>query len=266
MAVERAVRFLDTAAGIGPRHFFATEHAVDTDATGSCCTVIPAQSVAQLGQQGVMGDLGQIGDLHPVSHSLASGSADDGQGNTLRQRPSCDDGLGLNLITRVNHGMLSRVGHETLTQPTPVGGRDEIIDGTDFALRVDLLNPVAHGVHLGLSQSAGQGMNLTVDVGLCHVIQIHQRDPAHTTAGQRLGGPGTHATDAHDHHVGVKNCLRTADAVEPPQATEPTFEVRLSHSRSISQIWNLKPNQAPETMPATAITLVRLRVDRPDSP
>jgi magnesium chelatase family protein len=45
-------------------------------------------------------------------------------------------------------------------------------------------------------------MNLPIDIGLGHMVHIHQRDATHSAAGQGFGSPGAYAADT-DHHCRV---------------------------------------------------------------
>ena len=73
--------------------------------------------------------------------------------------------------------------------------------------------------------------------------------------------------------MAVEHGLRTGVSQETAQPAEAALKVsgqishRLQHqSRMMSHIWKRKPPSAPNTMPATAIRLVRLSVDMPDNP
>ena len=73
MAVQAAIGGGQGARGVWWRHGFPAENAGDTDfATFSRGGMVLAQLVAQLRQQRVMGDLGQIVYVHFVRKALAA--------------------------------------------------------------------------------------------------------------------------------------------------------------------------------------------------
>eukprot|EP01034_Spumella_vulgaris_P024434 gene24434-30779_t len=81
--------------------------------------------------------------------------------------------FGLDLIARIDHG----IGHAG-QQTRPVVGGDKIVHCIHQTLRVDRGNALTHGLNLGLPGGVGQGMNLTVDVGLGDVIHVDERQTA----------------------------------------------------------------------------------------
>ena len=109
-------------------------------------------------------------------------------------------------------------------------------------------------------------MDLTVDVGLRHVVQVNEGELAHARTRKGLCRPRSDATNAHHHDMGVEDGLSTCHAIEPSDPAEAAFEVDVTHSRSSNQSWKRIPSAAPATIPATAMTLVRLIVDRPERP
>ena len=63
------------------------------------------------------------------------------------------------------------------------------------------MDAIPHGEHLGLSKSFFDRMNLTIDVRLCQMIKIDQRQLPDAAACECLGSPGAHATDADNHYM-----------------------------------------------------------------
>jgi hypothetical protein len=63
-------------------------------------------------------------------------------------------------------------------------------------------------------------MDLAVDVGLSHMVQVHQGQLADTTAGQGLGRPGTDPAHTHDNDMSITDALSPAHSVQPLQTAE----------------------------------------------
>ena len=78
------------------------------------------------------------------------------------------------------------------------------------------------------------------------------------------------APDADHGHVGSADARRALGAVQPRQAAEAALQIGRfgdGHSeRSTRQPWYLSASTAPPKMPATAVKLVRLRLEMPLSP
>jgi hypothetical protein len=69
-------------------------------------------------------------------------------------------------------------------------------------------------------------MDLAVDVGFGHVVQVDQRQRADAAAGQRLRRPGTDAADADDGDVRAPDRGRAVHAVQALQPAEAALQVR----------------------------------------
>jgi hypothetical protein len=67
-------------------------------------------------------------------------------------------------------------------------------------------------------------MDLSVDVGLSHVVEINQGQAPYSAACQGLHRPRAHAAYAHHHHMGSAYALCTADAVQAGQAAKATLD------------------------------------------
>ena len=90
----------------------------------------------------------------------------------------------MHLVAGVNHAV-----HGGGQQGRPVAGGRKVFHAMHLAAGVYERDALAHGLHFGLAQRAGKGVNLTIDVGLGHVVQINQRDGAHAAARQRFRRP-----------------------------------------------------------------------------
>ena len=74
--------------------------------------------------------------------------------------------------------------------------------------------------YLRLAKIVGQRMELAVDVGLGHIVQVNQGQPADTRARQRLDRPRTDAAHADHANVRLAETLQRIVAVQPRDAAE----------------------------------------------
>ena len=84
-----------------------------------------------------------------------------------------------------------------------------------LAIRVDLGNALLHGTYFCHAQGATERLNLSVHIGLGHMVHINQRQSAHAAARKGLGSPGTDAADTYHHDMRCPNARRRVFAVQP---------------------------------------------------
>ena len=232
MAVEGAVAGgRGVAAGLGGgrhAHGFSAEDAGHADGLALAGgTVVAAQPVAELGEQGVVGDAGQIVHIHEVREFLAAGGPDSDKGGAASAGPDSHGGFGGDLVAGVDDGG-GIGGHEGF----PVVGGDEVVNAMHMRLRVVAGDAFAHGVDLGLPEGGIGGMDLAVDVGFSHVIHVDEGESPYPGACQGLGCPGAHPPDADHHHMGVGNAARTLCTIEPGRPAKAARVIGREQGRS----------------------------------
>jgi len=97
---------------------------------------------------------------------------------------------------------------------------DEVGYRMDHTGRVDGADALGHHLHLGLADTAGDGMHLAVDVGDADVVQVEQGNLPDPGACQRFGRPGTDAADADHGHMGGLQAREAFLAVEAGDTAE----------------------------------------------
>lgn len=187
--------------------------------------MLTPQAVAQLRQQGIVRSLAEVVDLDFVRQAFAAGCTNADEARLLTQGPSCHDCLGTNLIARIDDGV-----DPGWQESRPVFRLDKLLNALHNTVRVDLRDTFPHGLHLGLPQRGIERMNLPVDVGFGDVIEVDQRQAAHTAACQGLNRPGPHATDTDNGNVCGTDTLRARRTAETIQATEAPRKVHVNYS------------------------------------
>ena len=61
---------------------------------------------------------------------------------------------------------------------------DEVFNLMHLAIRVDLQDALMHRCHLGLTELTVEGMDLSIDIGLGHIVQIDKSDLSDATSCQ----------------------------------------------------------------------------------
>ena len=143
-----------------------------------------AQLPAHLGEQGVLEGTGQVihADLRRVDLPACGPTGHQGQaplpGHGDHRHLHAHGIDGVHHVIEAPRQQLRRVihGHEVIHHRHPAG-------------RVVAGDALAHGLHLGLPQGGVGGVNLPVDIGLGHVVQVDQGQPAHAGTGQCLHRP-----------------------------------------------------------------------------
>ena len=60
-------------------------------------------------------------------------------------------------------------------------------------------------------------MNLSVDVGFGHMVEVDQGDMPNAAAGKGLSRPGPYPANADHHHMGLLDALRPCNPIQPLQ-------------------------------------------------
>ena len=124
-----------------------------------------------------------------------------------RHGPRRHGRFGTHLITGIDDCDRSCMLQQPSAEHRPVFLRHEVVDCLDHACRVDLRNPLAHGRDLGHAQGVGQRMDLSIDIGLGHMVHVDQRQAPHAAARQTLHSPRAHTTHTHHDHMRLSNTL-----------------------------------------------------------
>ena len=95
-----------------------------------------------------------------------------------------------------------------------VGGRDEGGIRDDLDLWGNQAAALGQHVYFGLANGAIQRVELAVDVGYTHVVQIDQRELANARACQRLYRPATYTADPDHDHMGMAKRLCRALTIQ----------------------------------------------------
>ena len=66
-------------------------------------------------------------------------------------------------------------------------------------------------------------MDLAVDVGLGHVVQVDEGEAPHAAARQRLGGPGADTTNADDDDMGLPEPLAAGFSIDAGDGGKTTI-------------------------------------------
>ena len=188
---------INTMDGLRLRDGFFAEHRMDPHGGRMRrCETRFSQLLPHLSQQRIMRGQTQISLLHLIGMPFSTSGAHSDHGFLLRQSPRSHSHFGTHLISGIDEDIGLRG-----KQMWCILGRDEFIDGADHAFGMDQGNALLHGQHFGLTQSRGERMQLPIDVGFGHLIEIEQADATHAAAGQGFCGPGTDAADANDRDV-----------------------------------------------------------------
>ena len=99
----------------------------------------------------------------------------------------------------------------------------------DPAGRVDQPDALGHCLDLGQAETAVQRVDLPVDVGFAHVVEVDQRQLADSGAGQGFHGPAAHAANADHADMGLADAAGFGVAIQTVHAAKAAVEVGRSH-------------------------------------
>ncbi len=183
--------------------------------------MVLAQTVAQLCQQRIVRNQRQICDVNFVGMFLSASGADRNQHGPGITRPRSHGHFRRHLIARINNRLCPR-----RKKRQPICRVDKVFNALHMAMGVDQRNAFAHGLHFGLSQRVLQSMHLTVDIGLCHMVQINQGEAANTTACQSLCRPRSYAAHPYNDYVRCTNLRCTRQAIQTLESAKtPLLQV-----------------------------------------
>ena len=231
-------------------HRFARKHTSHAQWPIAGCAMVLPQPLAKRSEQGVVGHAGQIGHIDGLRLLLATCCPHGHEGGAGGHRPGGKSGLGTHLIAGVDQGI-----HRARQQGRPVGLIDEFFDRYQTAARVNVDQPLAQGERLGLPDGAAGGLYLPVDVAFGDVVQIDEGQRSHATSRERFSRPRADTAQADERHACAAQLLVAGTAMEPPQATKPALEIRITTVR----IWLIALSgplahlsEARRSLPATA--------------
>ena len=146
-----------------------------------------AQVVPQLRQQRIVGDEGQVLNVHAVGMTLAPRSPYRDEVCVRVKGPGSQAGFGANLVAGIHQGI---TGPRQLRDPAhPIFGRHKLFNEMDLASGIDLSDALLHGLYFGHAQRLCERMHLSIDIGLRDMVQVDQRQSADATARQGLDSP-----------------------------------------------------------------------------
>ena len=219
------VRFLMACVAVpdGKQRLLVGINAGDVEAAFQVLreTVVLAQQLAGLGEQGIMFGAAQVGDTNPRRIDLPAGATDCDHPDASAPAMGDQRGLDAETVDAVNDVVVVRV-----QQVREIIEGEKVLDCRDTTIGVDLSDARRHDLHLGHTERAGQGVQLAVDVGFGDVIEIDQREAADGRARQGLDRPGTDAADANDADVRFPESFQGAIPVETTCAAEAAFGIR----------------------------------------
>ena len=179
---------------------------------------MPAQPGAHGRQQRIPRGTGKI--FHPQLQGVgapASRTAGD-DGLAVRHAPGNQRRLGRHGIDGVDDKI--GVGRDQLLF---LARLDELIDRMHGGVGRDVVDALRHHLDLGGAQRAGERMDLTVDVGLGHVVQVDEGEATHTAARQRLGRPGADTANADNDDMGLPEPLAAGVSVDAGDGGKATI-------------------------------------------
>jgi hypothetical protein len=183
-----------------------------------------AQPVPELRQQRVVCDSGQVVNIHLVCKALASGGAYGDENRSplfALQRPGAYRELGLELITGIDHRV-----RRLAQKAWPVVRSGKFFNAADITQRIYPGNPLAHGLHLGLTQRVAYRMDLAIDVGFRDMVKVNKRQSANAASGKRFCRPGTDTANAHHCHVRITYLLGACAAIKAVDTTKTPCQIR----------------------------------------
>jgi len=179
---------------------------------------VAAELLADLGEQGIVVGVAQIGgaDLRGIDTSAGAAGDDDGNPQFTALRNQMDFCVlavdGIHDIREI--GGDQRVG-------VLVG--IEVADGVDGAFGIDEVNALGQNVDFGAPRSAGHSVDLAVGVGETDVVPVDQREMPDAAARQRLADPRADPAHADDQDVGLAQRSDGGFAVEAEQPAKAVF-------------------------------------------
>ena len=204
---------------------------------------MPAQPRTHGRQQRIPCGPGKI--FHPQLQGIgaATGCAAGNDGLAVRHAPGNQRRLGRHGIDGVNDKI--GVGRDQLLF---LAGLYEFIDRMHGDVGRDVADALRHHLDLGRAQRAGERMNLAVDVGLGHVVQVDEGEAPHAAARQRLGSPGADTANADNDDMGLPEPLAAGFSVDAGDGGKTT----IGHGGILSVWMDGRVNAAASSGPSVA--------------
>lgn len=223
MTVQAGV-LLGRAGGIGWRNGLAAKDHRYTDLFPHARrAMLLSQPVTQLGQQGVVGGIRQIVDINQVTQTFAASCTHRDENAAGSQGPIGHGGLGSHLITGIDDGV-----HTVGQQRLPIVGVDKFLNSMNLAVWVERVDAVSHGKNLSLANGGVSCLNLTIDVGFAHVVQINECQLANAATRKCLGRPGAHTAYADHSHMRATDMVGASLSIQARQPTKATVFAQTS--------------------------------------
>ena len=179
-----------------------------------------AQFLAGAGQEPVLLRPAQVGDAKLGGVHLAPGPAHGDDQDLASPATGDQQGLLPVVVDAVDDGVKAPV-----EEGVGVLGGEEVVHQVQGAVGIDRRDPLRQDLDLGHAEGRRQGDKLAVDVGLGHMIQVHQGQMPQSAARQGLHHPGTDAADADDGDPGLAQTLQPLAAIQGSDAAEAAVNV-----------------------------------------
>ena len=204
---------------------------------------MPAQPCTHGRQQRISRGTGKI--FHPQLQGIgtATGCTAGSHGLAVRHAPGNQRRLGRHGIDGVNDKIGVR-GDQLLF----LAGLDEFIDRMHGDVGRDVADALRHHLDLGGAQRAGERMDLSVDVGLGHMVQVDEGEASHAAARQRLGRPGADTANADNDDMGLPEPLAAGFSIDAGDGRETT----IGHGGILSVWMDGRVNAAASSGPSVA--------------
>ena len=212
MTVQAGV-LLGRAGGIGWRNGLAAEDHRHADFFSyTRRAMLLSQPVTQLGQQRVMGGIRQVIDINQVTQTFASSCTHRDENAASAQSPIGHGGLGSYLIAGIHDGV-----HTWGQQRLPIVGLDKFLNSMNLAVWAERMDAVSHGENFSLPNGGVSCLNLTIDVGFAHVVQVNECQLSNATARKCLGRPGANTAYADHSHMRATDMVGAGLAIQAGQ-------------------------------------------------
>ena len=118
-------------------------------------------------EQGIVLGVAEVGDADAGRVGLAAGPADRDQAHLVAPAPGDERGLDTEAVDAVDDMVIVR-----MQQSREILQGEEVLDGRDATIGIDLPDTRRHDLHLGHAERVGQGVQLAVDIGFGDMVEI----------------------------------------------------------------------------------------------
>ncbi len=154
-----------------------------------------------------MGGFTQVRYIDLVCVAFSARCANTDKKRLATPSPVRHRSLRFDLIARINDGI-----HSSRNEGQPIVWLHKCVNADHLALRIDECDTLPHRFNFGHADSGGQRVDLSIDVGLSHMVHINQRQLAHPASSQSFSSPRTDSANARDGHVRITHCLGLSNA------------------------------------------------------